>query len=128
MLNKVILIGRLCADPEIRYTQSGVAVATFRLAVNRNYKNQAGEYEADYIPIQAWRGTAEICGKYLKKGKLVAVAGRIQTGSFDGQDGQKRYTWEVVADEIQFLERKDGQAQHIPEGYTPLEDGEKLPF
>jgi len=122
-MNKVVLIGRLTKDPELRYTQSGIAVVRFTLAVQRNFKNQAGEYEADFIPIQVWRSTAENCAKYLAKGRLVAVVGRIQTGHYD-KDGQRVYTTDVVADEVRFLEwgEKREQGQDIP-GFTPYEDG-----
>ena len=128
MLNKVVLIGRLTKDPDLRYTQSGIAVARFTLAVDRGFKNQDGEKQADFIPITVWRGAAESCAKHLAKGRLVAVAGRIQTGSYD-KDGQRHYTTEVVADEVRFLEwgEKREQGQDIP-GFTPYEDGGDLPF
>ena len=100
MLNKVVLIGRLTKDPEIRYLPSGVAVTTFFLAVNRNFTNQQGEREADFLPIVTWRGLAETCGKYLAKGRLVAVAGRIQTRNYGTQTGERRYVTEIVADEV----------------------------
>ena len=131
MLNKVVLIGRLIKDPDLRYTQSGIAVARFTLAVDRGFKNQQGEKQADFIPITVWRGQAENCAKYLVKGRLVAVAGRIQTGSYETPDGQRRYTTEVVADEVRFLEWGDkGQAQQdgqIP-GFTEYQSDEPLPF
>ena len=131
MLNKVVLIGRLIKDPELRYTTSGVPVTRFTLAVNRNYTNQQGEREADFIPITVWRGAAESCAKYLAKGRLVAVAGRIQTGSYD-KDGQRHYTTEVVADEVRFLEWREKKEQEqvqgdIP-GFAPYENDEELPF
>ena len=129
MLNRVVLIGRLTKDPDLRYTTSGVPVTRFTLAVNRNFTNSQGEREADFIPIQTWRGTAENCAKYLSKGRLVAVAGRIQTGSYE-QDGQRRYTWEVVADEVRFLEwgNKQEQGQDDIPGFIPYENDEELPF
>lgn len=129
MLNKVVLIGRLTKDPDLRYTTSGIAVARFTLAVNRNYKNQDDEKQADFIPITVWRNTAENCAKYLSKGRMVAVAGRIQTGSYE-QDGQRRYTWEVVADEVRFLEwgNKQEQGQDDIPGFAPYENDEELPF
>ena len=130
MLNKVVLIGRLIKDPELRYTTSGVPVTRFTLAVNRNYTNQQGEREADFIPITVWRTQAENCAKYLQKGRLVAVVGRIQTGSYE-KDGQRHYTTEVVADEVRFLEWGDkGQTQQdgqIP-GFTEYQSDEPLPF
>lgn len=132
MLNKVVLIGRLTKDPDLRYTQSGIAVARFTLAVDRGFKNQQGEKQTDFIPITVWRGAAENCAKYLAKGRLVAVAGRIQTGSYTATDGTKRYTTDVVADEVKFLEWSDkGQAKQndreIP-GFTPMEGEVELPF
>ena len=128
MLNKVVLIGRLTKDPELRYTASGTAVARFTLAVDRGFKNQDGEKQADFIPITVWRTQAENCAKHLAKGRLVAVVGRIQTGHYD-KDGQRHYTTEVVADEVRFLEwgEKREQGQDIP-GFTPYEDGIELPF
>lgn len=129
MLNKVVLIGRLTKDPDLRYTQSGIAVARFTLAVDRGFKNQDGEKQADFIPITVWRTQAENCAKYLQKGRLVAVAGRIQTGSYE-KDGQRHYTTEVVADEVSFLEWGNKQVQEqgdIP-GFEPYESNEPLPF
>lgn len=105
-LNKVILIGRLTREPEMRFTPAnGVAVTTFTLAVDRPYLNQKGEREADFIKIVTWRKLAENCGNMLHKGRLVAVSGRIQVRSYDAQDGQRRYVTEVVADEVKFLDR-----------------------
>ena len=131
MLNKVVLIGRITKDIELRYTPNGVATATFYLAVTRNFKNQNGEYDADFIPVQVWRKQAENCAKYLAKGRLVAVSGRIQTRSYDAPDGQRRYTWEVVADQVQFLEwsEKQEQTTGVP-GFedVPPEYDEPLPF
>lgn len=110
MLNKVVLIGRLTRDPEKRYTPSGIAVTRFTLAVDRNFTNQQGEREADFIPITTWRNLAENCGKYLAKGRLVAVSGRIQTGSYETPEGQRRYTTDVVADDVRFLERMEARS------------------
>ena len=102
-MNKVFLIGRLTRDPELRYTGSNIPVATFSLAVNRNFSNQAGEREADFINIVVWRKQAENVKNYLTQGSQVAIDGRIQTRSYDGTDGQKRYVTEVVADNVEFL-------------------------
>ncbi len=104
MLNRVILIGRLTADPELRYTQSGTAVANFRLAVDRPFLNQSGEREADFIPIVVWDKQAENCANYLNKGRLVAVDGRLQVRSYDAQDGSRRWVTEVVAQDVRFLD------------------------
>jgi single-strand DNA-binding protein len=102
-MNKVFLIGRLTRDPELRYTSSNIATASFSIAVDRNFTNQNGEREADFINIVVWRKQAENVKNYLTKGSQVAIDGRIQTRSYDGQDGQKRYVTEVVADNVQFL-------------------------
>ena len=127
MLNKVVLIGRLTKNPDLRHTQSGIAVARFTLAVDRGFKNQQGEKQADFIPITVWRTQAENCAKYLQKGRLVAVAGRIQTGHYD-KDGQRVYTTDVVADEIRFLEfKKEQEDTNIP-GFNPVSTDEELPF
>lgn len=106
MLNRVILIGRLTKDPDLRYTPNGVAVSTFTLAVNRNFKSQDGKQEADFINIVAWKKTAETCANYLKKGRLIAVEGRIQTRNYDNNEGKKVYVTEVVADNVKFLEHE----------------------
>lgn len=104
-LNKVILIGRLTADPELRYTPSGAPVANFTLAVDRKFSKAD---ETDFIPVVAWRRLAEICNEFLNKGKLVAVEGRLQTRSYEDKDGQRRRAFEVVADEMQMLDRGPG--------------------
>lgn len=104
-MNKVFLIGRLTRDPELRYTESNVPVASFTLAINRNHTNQDGEREADFINIIAWKKQAENIKNYIKEGSQIAVDGRIQTRSYE-KDGQKHYVTEVVVDSIQFLESK----------------------
>ncbi|OEF97334.1 single-stranded DNA-binding protein [Desulfuribacillus alkaliarsenatis] len=110
MINKVVLIGRLGADPELRYTQQGTAVASFNIAVNRRTKKQDGSRETDWITIVAWQQQAELCAQYLKKGSQIAVEGRIQTGSYENKDGQRVRTFEVVAENVQFLDRAgDGE-------------------
>ena len=105
-MNKVVLIGRLTRDPELRYTGSNTPVATFSLAVNRNFQNQNGEREADFINIVVWRKQAENCKNFLTQGSQVAIEGRIQTRTYDDQNGQKRYVTEVVADNVEFLGSK----------------------
>lgn len=104
MLNRVILIGRLTRDPELRYTSSGVAVTQFTLAVDRPFSNQNGEREADFIPIVTWRQLAETCANYLRKGRLTAVEGRIQVRSYDNNEGRRVYVTEIIADNVRFLE------------------------
>lgn len=106
MMNRVVLVGRLTRDPELRYTPSGVPVATFTLAVNRTFTNQQGEREADFINCVVWRKPAENVANFLKKGSLAGVDGRIQTRSYEGQDGKRVYVTEVVAESVQFLEPK----------------------
>lgn len=109
MLNKIILIGRLTRDPELRYTANGIAVATFTLAVDRPYQNQQGQRETDFIRIVVWQKLAEICANNLGKGRLVAVEGRLQVRSYDTPEGQKRQISEVVAENVRFLDwPKDG--------------------
>ena len=119
MLNRVILIGRLTRDPELRYVPSGQPVASFTLAVDRPFTNQAGERETDFIDIVAWRKLADQVSQHLSKGRLVAVEGRLQIRSYETQDGQKRKVAEVVADAVRFLDRKGGPAAAAPAGGTP---------
>lgn len=109
MLNRSILIGRLVADPELKYTPSGVAVCTFRLAVDRPFTTQGGEREADFIPVVTWRQLAETCANYLKKGRLTAVEGRIQVRFYENQEGKRVYVTEVIADNVRFLESSRDQ-------------------
>jgi single-strand DNA-binding protein len=112
-MNKAILIGRLTKDPELRYTQSNTPVANFTIAVNRAYTNQNGEREADFINCVTWEKQAENLKKYCDKGSQVAVEGRIQTRTYDDKNGKKVYVTEVIAENIQFLDRKkDGQASN----------------
>jgi len=102
-MNRVVLVGRLTKDPEMRTTSSGISQTRFTIAVNRRTANQNGQREADFISCVAWRGTAETIAKYLKKGREIAVEGRLQTGSYDAQDGTKRYTTDVVVDNFTFI-------------------------
>ena len=106
-MNKVFLIGRLTRDPELRYTGNNTAVATFSLAVNRAFSNQQGEREADFINIVVWRKQAENVKNYLSQGSQVAIDGRLQTRSYEDNNGQKRYVTEVVADNVEFLGSKN---------------------
>jgi single-strand DNA-binding protein len=113
VLNRIILIGRLTRDPELRYVPSGHPVSSFTLAVDRPFANQQGERETDFIDIVAWRKLAEQVSQHLSKGRLVAVEGRLQIRSYETQDGQKRRVAEVVADGVRFLDRK---ATGVPAG------------
>lgn len=114
MLNRVVLIGRLTKDPELRYTPNGMAVASFTLAVDRFRSNAQGEREADFIPIVVWQKQAENCANYLGKGSLAAVDGRMQVRSYDGKDGIRRWVTEVVAETVRFLDRRgEGRTSDI---------------
>ncbi|WP_306974938.1 single-stranded DNA-binding protein [Alkalibacillus salilacus] len=106
MLNRSVLVGRLTKDPDLRYTQSGTAVANFTLAVNRPFRNQDGEQEADFINCVIWRKPAENLANYMGKGSMVGVDGRIATRSYDNQEGKRIFITEVVAESVQFLESK----------------------
>lgn len=118
MLNRVVLVGRLTKDPDLRYTPSGVPVATFTLAVNRSFTNQQGEREADFINVVVWRKPAENVANFLKKGSLAGVDGRIQTRNYEGQDGKKVYVTEVVAESVQFLEPRNASQDRGESGFS----------
>ena len=110
MMNRVVLVGRLTKDPDLRYTPNGAAVATFTLAVNRTFTNQQGERETDFINCVVWRRAAENVANFLKKGSLAGVDGRIQTRNYEGQDGKRVYVTEVLAESVQFLEPRSAAA------------------
>lgn len=121
MLNRVILIGRLTGDPELRYTPGGSAVSRFTLAVDRPFTNKQGERETDFINVVVWQKQAETCANYLNKGRLVAVEGRLQVRSYDDNQGIRRRAAEVVAENVRFLDRpkeavSGGEAEIAPEG------------
>ena len=142
-MNKVFLIGNLTKDPDVRTTGSGTSVCTFRIAVQRRFANQQGERASDFFDVVAWRQLADLCGRYLAKGRKVAVVGELQNRSYDAKDGTKRYVTEVVADEVEFLTPRDrdgagyggasesyrgGESQAVaPEGFTDVDDDD-LPF
>lgn len=148
-MNRVILVGNLAADPEMRTTQSGITCASFRVAVQRRFANQQGVREADFINCVAWRQTAEFIHKYFIKGNKIGLVGSLQTRSYDAQDGSKRYVTEVLVDEVEFVSPKSEaqnsnpsageqgysrQPQQRPEqmrmntsGFTEVDDDE-LPF
>lgn len=119
-MNKVVLIGNLVRDPEVRATQSGISVCNFTVAVNRRFKKENGEQETDFLNVIAWRQLAELCGKYLVKGRKVAVTGSIQTRTYEAKDGSKRTAWDIVADEVEFLSPQNQQnsTQSAPGAYT----------
>lgn len=134
-MNKVILIGNLAADPESRTTSSGVAQCTFRLATQRRFANASGVREADFHTVVCWRNTAEFASKYLLKGRRVAVEGSIQNRSYDAQDGTKRHVTEIIADNLEILDRSEtkpaetvAKAQEtFGKGFVEVED-DGLPF
>ena len=116
MLNKIILIGRLVADPELKYTQSGIAFTKFTLAVDRPFANAEGKKEADFIDIVTWRKQAEACANHLGKGRLVAVEGRLQIGSYDDSNGIRRKRADVMAENVRFLDRgKESEREMEPD-------------
>jgi len=128
LLNRVILIGRLTRDPDLRYTTQGVAVGQFTLAVDRPFTKEGGEKEADFIPVVTWRQLAETCANFLRKGRLCAVEGRIQVRNYENNEGKRVYVTEVIADNVRFLESNrtnDGERA----GSTPSNDnGSRDPF
>ena len=136
MLNKVIIMGRLARDPELRRTQSGVSVTSFRIACDRDFKSQSGEKETDWIDVVAWRNTAEFVSKYFTKGRMAIVEGRLQTRDWTDKDGNKRTAVEVVADNVYFGDSKrDGQgggydapsyAPPADRGYAPAAGGNQF--
>lgn len=126
MLNRIILIGRLTKDPELRYTPNGVAVASFSLAVERARKNAKGEKETDFFEVVAWRQLGELCANYLSKGKLAAVDGELHMRTYEGQDGQKRKAVEVVADNVRFLSPKDSSGSNTFS--SPVSLGNEISF
>jgi len=109
-MNKVVLVGRLTAKPELRYTASNTAYTRFSVAVNRNFTSADGKREADFINVVAWRKQAETISKFFDKGNLIALEGRLQTGSYDDKDGNKRYTVDVALDNFEFVESKNARA------------------
>jgi single-strand DNA-binding protein len=136
MINRAVLVGRLTKDPELRFTQNGVALANFTLAVDRARKNANGEKETDFIPIIVWQKMAEYCAEYLHKGSLCAVDGRIQVRTYDDRDGNRRWVTEVVSENIRFLDRKktespqnsDAPPQNNNIGTEVNFDPEDVPF
>lgn len=134
MLNKVFMQGRLVADPELRHTPNGVAVASFRIAVDRDFKDKSGERQADFVNVIAWRATAEFVSKFFSKGRMAIVEGKLQSRNYEDKDGNKRYALEVVADNVYFGDsKKDQAAEKEPEFQPPQfteyqDDDGDLPF
>lgn len=128
-MNKVILLGRLTKDPEVRYTQAGKVVCQFTLAVDRPFSNQEGQKEADFIPVVIWGKSAETLGNTVRKGQKLLVEGRMQIRSYEGKDGSKRYVTEVVADRFEYVEsRKDDAGQGSFESMGTQQPYEEIPF
>lgn len=130
-MNKVILIGNIASDIEHRTTQSGISNATFRIAVQRRYRNQDGQREADFLPVVCWRQTADFVSKYLQKGSKIALEGMVQTRSYDAQDGSKRYVTEIIADHVEGVggrEDRTQKAEAPAPGYVDVTDESELPF
>lgn len=139
MLNKVILMGRLTKDPELKTTNSGVSVCSFSVAIDRKFVKQGEERQTDFINVIAWRQTAEFVSRYFSKGRMINVVGSIQTRSWDDQDGKKRYATDVVADEVNFCgdKKADGEGGQAArggndsfdsKGFAPFETDDDLPF
>ena len=130
-LKTVLVIGNLGADPEMRYTADGAAVTNFRVAASGNYTGSDGERkeETEWFSIVAWRKLAELCSQYLQKGRRVYVEGRLQTRSWEGQDGQKRYTSELIAEDVIFLDSRPGGAPRPDDQDAPMDlEPEDVPF
>jgi len=135
-VNKVILVGRLVKDPEVKATQSQISVCSFTLAVDRKFKNADGERQADFLNCVAWRQQAELLGKYFQKGSRVGIIGNLQSRSYDDANGKKVYVTEVIVDEIEFVESKKEQGQayappapSVDNGFYPeMNDDTTLPF
>ena len=133
MLNHIVLMGRLTRDPELRRTQSGIAVASFTLAVDQDYKSQNGERGVDFINIVAWRGTAEFAEKYFEKGQMAVVSGRLSTRNYEDKNGNKRTAYDVVASNIYFCGSKsnagNSETDAAPQTFDPLmDDDPDIPF
>ena len=134
-MNKAIIIGNLCNDPEAFTTQSGLSRSTFRVAVQRQFKNSDGKRDADFLTVVAWRQTADFCNKYLAKGRKVAVEGSIQTRSYDAQDGTKRFVTEIIASSVEAMDSPNSDPgptpppsrEDNPNEFTEVDDDE-LPF
>ena len=134
MLNRIIVMGRMTRDPELRRTNSGTAVASFTVAVDRDFKSQSGEKETDFIDVVAWRNTAEFASKYFSKGRMAVVEGRLQIRDWTDKDGNKRRSAEIVADSVYFGDSKRdgvdnlGYAPAPSSGFSEIEDDGDFPF
>lgn len=134
-MNRVVIIGNLTKPPEHGATQSGVSRARFTVAVQRRFRNQDGQREADFIPVVAWRQAADFCARYLTTGSKVAVEGSLQTRSYEAQDGSKRYVTEIIADNVESISSRQDRpadraepAEAKPEDFVEVDDDDQLPF
>ena len=129
MLNHIVLMGRLTRDPELRQTGSGISVASFTIAVDRDYAAQGAEKETDFVDIVAWRGTADFVSKYFAKGRMAVVSGRLQIRNWQDKDGNKRRSAEVVADNVYFGEsKKDSQSSNSTQSNEPAQSTDFVPL
>ena len=130
MLNRIIVMGRMTRDPELRRTNSGTAVASATVAVDRDFKNQDGSRDTDFIPIVAWKGTGEMLAKYFTKGRMIVVEGRLQLRDWTDKDGNKRRSAEIVADSVYFgdSKRDSGETVEPKGGFSEIEDDGDFPF
>ena len=131
-MNHIAIIGNLASDPESHTTQSGINRSTFRVAVQRRFRNAQGEREADFFTVVAWRQTADFCNNYLTKGRKVSVEGAMQMRQYDAQDGSKRTVWELIAENVEALEkapegRREGTSV-VNDGFVEVDDSDDLPF
>ena len=124
MINRITIVGRLTKDPEARHTNSGTAVTSFTVACERNFANAKGEKETDFIPVITWRGLAENCGRYLSKGRLVAVDGTLQIRNYEANDGSRRFIAEIIAENVQFVEK----AEKKEDSFDDLSDIDDMPL
>lgn len=127
-MNKIILLGRLTKDPEIRYTPTGKAVAGFTLAVNRPFKNEEGQQDADFIPVLLWGKTAETVGNYVHKGQRLLVEGRLQIRTYTAKDGSNRWVTEVIGEHIEFIEKKEDSSSGYSDFGSAVPFDEQVPF
>ena len=130
--NKVILIGNMVADPELKQTPSGISVCRFRLAVQRKFTKEEGQQTADFLEVVAWRQTAEFVSKYFKKGNPILVCGQIQSRNWEDSNGVKRYSVEILADEVSFVASKESNDTYMPNAYASrpeeIASNDNLPF
>lgn len=128
MLNHIVIMGRMCADPELRRTNAGTAVTSFTLAVDRNFKSQSGEKETDFIECVAWKGTAEFVSKYFSKGRMAVVEGRLQLRDWTDKNGAKRRTADVIADNVYFADSRSEGKSAPAAAFEEIGEENEIPF